>query len=141
MKRKSINVGSNAGFTLVEVLLVVAILGILATVVVVNVAGKPDQARKTATRTSIAGIQSAVQLYEMNTAKYPQTLQNLLTSSGEANWSGPYLQGGAAALADSWGNAFSYSYKGNGVFEVRSGGPDGQLNTGDDLLNSASVDK
>jgi general secretion pathway protein G len=141
MRRKSINAGSNAGFTLVEVLLVVAILGILATVVVVNVAGKADASRKTATRTSIAGIQSAIQLYEMNTAKYPQSLQNLLTSGGEPNWSGPYLQGGSAALADSWGNVFAYSYKGSGLFEVRSAGPDGQMNTGDDLLNSASQDK
>ena len=118
------------GFTLVEVLLVVAILGILATIVVVNFSGKQKGAMIKAARASIAAISTAVDLYEVDNGTYPQSLQNLITSSGEPNWSGPYIKGGLPN--DPWGVPFGYALKGGG-YEVRSAGPDMQMGSGDDI--------
>lgn len=121
------------GFTLVEVLLVVAILGILATIVVVNVAGRGDEARRSATRASIANLGSALDHYEVDTGRYPQSLDSLINNDGSPNWHGPYIKGGVLA-PDSWGTAFGYTVRENG-YELRSAGPDKAMGSADDLTN------
>jgi general secretion pathway protein G len=126
----------NEGFTLVELLLVVAILGILATVVVVNFTGKQVDAMIKATRGSIANISTAVDMYEVDTGKLPSSLQNLVTSSGEPNWNGPYLRGGIPA--DAWGTAFQYSVQGDKSYEIRSAGPDKQMGNENDITSFAN---
>lgn len=125
--------GARGGFTLVEVLLVVAILGILATIVVVNVAGRGDDARIKATRASIEAIKTALNLYDVDTGRYPQTLDSLINNDGSPNWKGPYLQQ-KTTPSDQWGTAFGYTVQEN-AFEIRSAGPDKQLGSGDDLTN------
>jgi general secretion pathway protein G len=117
----------------VEVLLVVAILGILATIVVVNVAGRGDDARIKATRASIEGIKSALNIYEMDTGRYPSSLDSLINNDGAPNWKGPYLQS-RTVPADQWGTPFGFTVQEKG-FEIRSAGPDKQLGSGDDLTN------
>jgi general secretion pathway protein G len=124
---------SRAGFTLVEVLLVVVILGILASVVVVSVGGKQKGAMIKATRASIAAICTAVDLYEVDTGKYPSSLQSLISGSGEPNWNGPYLKGGLPA--DAWGTPFAFAMKGDNSYEIRSGGPDKQVGSEDDITS------
>ncbi|MEI7438033.1 MAG: type II secretion system major pseudopilin GspG [bacterium] len=124
-----------AGFTLVEVLLVVAILGILAGVVVVNFGGKQKGAMIKATRASIQAISLAIDLYEVDNGAFPQTLQGLVQSAGEPNWSGPYIKGGLPI--DAWGTAFSYAKVGDKGYEVRSAGPDRQMSTADDVTSQA----
>ena len=124
--------GSHAGFTLIEVLLVVAILGILAGVVVVNFSGKGKGARIKATRTSIAAICTAIDMYEVDTGRFPSSLQGLVSSDGSQNWSGPYLRGGVPA--DSWGTPFSYSTQGD-AYKVISGGPDLSTGGADDITS------
>jgi general secretion pathway protein G len=124
------------GFTLIEVLLVVAILGILATVVVVNFSGHGERARIKATRASIAAICTAVDMYEVDTGRYPQSMQNLVTSSGEPNWNGPYLKGGIPT--DTWGTAFQYTAQGEKGYLVSSAGPDLQFGTADDVTSFAN---
>lgn len=132
--RRRSSSGSGAdGFTLIEVLLVVAILGILAAVVVVSLGGRREEAMIGAARTSIKGIQSALDLYEVDTGKYPQTLQSLVQSDGAPNWNGPYIKGGLPA--DPWGTAFGYTLRGSKDYEIRSGGPDKQVGSGDDITN------
>lgn len=121
------------GFTLVELLLVVAILGILATVVVVNFTGKQVDAMIKATRGSIANIGVAVDLYEVDTGKLPSSLGNLISGSGEPNWNGPYLRGGLPA--DAWGTPFSYSSQNTKSYEIRSAGPDAQTGNEDDITS------
>ena len=123
---------ARAGFTLIEVLLVVAILGILATVVVVNFAGKADNARIKATRASIAAICTAIDMYEVDTGKFPSSMDNLVQASGEPNWNGPYLKGGVPV--DQWGTAFNYSQQ-SGSYKVSSAGPDRQSGSGDDITS------
>jgi general secretion pathway protein G len=124
---------ARAGFTLIEVLLVVAILGILAAVVVVNFGGKGEQARIKTTRASIAAICTAVDLYEVDTGRYPPALKNLVDNDGAQNWHGPYIRGGVPV--DSWGTEFSYALQGDSSYVVRSAGPDTQVGNDDDLTS------
>ncbi len=110
-----------SGFTLVEILLVVAILGILAGVAVLGVKGRTDTANQAATRTSIAAIQTAIDAYEVDNGAYPQSLQNLITKGSEENWNGPYIRGGKIPR-DAWGNEFVYSVSGDGNYVIKSVG-------------------
>jgi len=123
-----------AGFTLIEVLLVVAILGILAAVVVGNFGQHGDNARIKATRASIAAIGTQIDVYQLDTGRYPTSLDNLLTSSGEPNWNGPYLRGGKDSIVDAWGTPFSYRQEG-GSYKIISAGKDLQVGTGDDITS------
>jgi general secretion pathway protein G len=131
-KRRSDEKHSRAGFTLIEVLLVVAILGILATVVVVNFGGKQKGAYIKATRASIGAVCVALDMYEVDNGKYPAALQGLLTASGEPNWNGPYLKG--SLPADAWGTALQYNLK-EDSYVVTSAGPDRNFGTEDDITS------
>jgi general secretion pathway protein G len=122
-----------AGFTLVEVLLVVAILGILAGVVVVSTKNRVPKTMIAATRMSIQGIATAVDAYEVDNGKFPSSLQALISQTSELNWNGPYVQSGRLPK-DAWGNDFQYSATESG-YKISSGGPDGQVGSGDDLTN------
>ena len=123
-----------AGFTLIEVLLVVAILGILAAVVVVNLGGKRVDAMIKATRASVAGVCTAVDLYEVDTGRYPASLDALIHNDGSPNWNGPYIKTGQIPT-DAWGTPFSLSLKGEKSYEVRSAGPDMSMGSADDITN------
>jgi general secretion pathway protein G len=133
-KMVSAGLGSTSGFTLIEVLLVVAILGILAAVVVGNFGQHGDNARIKATRASIAVISTQIDVYQLDTGRYPASLDNLLTSSGEQNWNGPYLRGGANALVDAWGTKFDYKQEQNG-YKITSAGKDTQMGGEDDITS------
>ncbi len=118
-----------AGFTLVELLLVIAILGILGTVVVVNFGSAGDDARKAGTLTSINAISQAVDLYRMKTGRLPKTLEDLTVGINDEE---PLIKAGT--LNDSWGQPFDYKVEGK-RYTIRSAAADGQLNTDDDLTN------
>ncbi len=120
---------AQAGFTLVELLLVVAILGILAGVVAYNVSGHSDKARVQATYTSMVSISTALKTYEMNNSGLPQSLDAL--TKDQADGMPPLLE--SAALNDSWGNPFQYKRLSSYKFEIRSAGADGQFGNSDDL--------
>lgn len=119
-----------AGFTLVELLLVITILGILGTVVVMNFGDVGGDARKEATRQSIAAIDSAVTVYNVKVGKMPQDLKDLTVGINEDD------QGllKSADLNDAWGNPLEYKVDGR-KYTIRSAGPDGQMNTEDDITN------
>ena len=127
------NKNSRAGFTLVEILLVVAILGILAGVAVVSLKGRTKSASIQATRTSIQAIGTAIDTYEVDNGIYPQSLQSLLTKGNESNWNGPYMKDGRMPK-DAWGNDFSYSLQSD-TYKLSSPGPDGQSGSADDITN------
>jgi general secretion pathway protein G len=121
---------SRVGFTLVELLLVVTILGILAAVVVVNFAGQGEETRRNTTRASIAAIGTAIQAYEVRMGRYPENLDDLTVATESM---APLLD--KSRLADSWGVAFQYKKTGKFEFEIRSAGPDAQMNTEDDITS------
>lgn len=119
-----------AGFTLVELLLVITILGILGTVVVMNFGDVGGDARKETTRQSILAIDQAVVLYNTKVGKMPKDISDLTTPINDGD------QGllKAKDVNDAWGNAFEYKVDGK-KYTIRSAGPDGQMNTEDDITN------
>ncbi|MFT5239362.1 MAG: general secretion pathway protein G [Candidatus Promineifilaceae bacterium] len=122
-----------AGFTLIEVLLVVAILGMLAGVVAVKFGGKSKGALIKTTRVSIAALSTAVDMYEVDTGRYPATLNNLISSDGAPNWNGPYLKGTSLPV-DGWGIPFAYQKSGDN-YKIVSAGPDASMGGGDDITS------
>lgn len=132
-KREKMLRGS-AGFTLIEMLLVVVIIGVLTAVVAGNFGKKSKAARINATRASIAAIATQIQTYQLDTGRYPSSLDDLITDSGAPNWDGPYVRGGKDALVDAWGVPFSYKLAGSD-YKITSAGPDTQAGSGDDITS------
>ncbi len=125
--------GGSDGFTLIEVLLVVAIIGVLATIGVLNLPGKQKRAMINATRGKIGSIATAVQIYEIDTGQFPSSLQSLIQSDGSPNWQGPYIQGGIPT--DPWGMDIQYVAIGDTSFKLTSAGPDRQYGSADDITS------
>jgi general secretion pathway protein G len=124
-------------FTLVEIMLVVAILGILAALVIPRIAGKSEEARITRTQADIkGGIKTALDEFEVDNGFYPSSLQDLLTQPRNAkNWHGPYLD---QAPLDPWSNVYQYTYPGKHnatSYDLWSMGPDGKSGDQDDIGN------
>ena len=127
---KKIEKQARGGFTLVELLLVVTILGILATVVVVGLGGQSVRARVEATRASISAISTAVSTFDATKSRLPESLDELTVETGDT---AALLN--KSSLNDSWGNPFSYKKVSKFKYEIRSAGPDGQTGTEDDITN------
>jgi len=132
------------GFTLIEIMLVVIIIGILTAMIVPNIAGRSDVARKTAARTDIeSNLATALDLYHMDTGRYPTTEQGLMAlvkapTSGPvpAQWSGPYLKK-KKIPKDPWGHDYSYVCPGAhnpDNYDLSSLGADG-VESSDDITN------
>lgn len=121
---------NRAGFTLMEILLVVAILGILAGIVAIKTVGQADKARRQETWTQIALLKTAISQFEMEVGRLPNDLKELVIK-GDDKWPGPFLDADEVPK-DGWGNEFKYEYK-DKLVRVTSPGKDGQFGTEDDL--------
>ncbi len=104
------------GFTLIEIMVVVIILGILAAIVAPNVIGRVGDAQVSAARQDLRGIESALKLYRLDNFGYPTTEQGLRALVAKPadpnvrNWKGRYLE---REPKDPWGNAYLYLNPGN----------------------------
>jgi len=128
------------GFTLIELLLVLVILAVLAAVVVPKFTRRSEQARVTAARTDIANLEVALDMFEIDTGRYPTSqegMEALVSVPGNApDWHGPYIKRGVPN--DPWGNPYVYRYPGQqntDGYDLYSYGPDGQEGTDDDIDN------
>ena len=117
-----------SGFTLIELMVVLVILGIIMGLVVPNVVGRGDEARVDAAKADIKTIEQQLELYRLHNSHYPSTDQGLEalvskpSGSPEAkNWRGPYLK---KLPKDPWDNEYGYINDG-GTPEVISYGADG----------------
>ena len=139
-------VRGEAGFTLVELLLVLVILGILAALVLPKFTGRTEQARITAAYTQISTFKTALDAFEVDTGSYPRGqdgLQQLIVQPADGTgWRGPYL--GSDIPLDPWGHPYTYEYPGRlnpSGFDIISMGPDGQPGTADDIMNAGITAK
>ncbi len=137
-KRSGKKIPRIAGFTLIELMLVVVIIGALAAMVLPRLTGRSEQARIAAVKTDIqANIATALKLYELDNGNFPSTsegLAALLNKPGSAvNWNGPYSE---KKPIDAWGREYKYKSPGEhrSDYDLYSLGKDGAEGT-DDITN------
>jgi general secretion pathway protein G len=130
----------HAGFTLVEVLLVLIILVIIGSIVVPNLFGVKDKANIDAAKAQVTSLKGAMQMYRLDFNKYPGTLKELMEKPSDNTqsdkWHGPYLEG--KMKTDPWGHEYQYQSPGKkntDGYDIWSTGPDGQNGTDDDIGN------
>jgi general secretion pathway protein G len=124
--------GAARGFTLIEIMVVVVIMGILAALIVPKLMGRTDDARIIAAKQDIATVMQALKLYKLDNQRYPTTEQGLQALIAKPT-TGPAADGWKAGgyldklPKDPWGNPYQYLYPGiKGDLDVFSLGADGQ---------------
>jgi general secretion pathway protein G len=129
------------GFTLVEILVVVVILGLLASIVVTNLIPASDSAKITAASVQIREIENALDIYRLHNGFYPTTEQGLeaLVNKPSTNpQPKKYMEGGYLKKIpmDPWGNPFIYRSPGDkGVIDIISCGPSGEEGSDNNITN------
>jgi general secretion pathway protein G len=125
------------GFTLIEIMVVLVILGVMAALVVPRVVGRTDDARKAAAKTDISSLMNALKLYNLDNYRYPtnaQGLQALVQKPSVQPVPQNFKDGGYLDKlpADPWGNPYQYQNPGkHGEIDIYSYGVDGQTASGD----------
>ena len=127
----------NRGFTLIEIMVVLVIIGVMAALVAPRIMGRAEDARKVAAKSDISSILNALKLYNLDNMRYPtnsQGLNALVKRPTIAPIPNSYKDGGYLDKlpADPWGNPYQYQNPGkHGEIDVYSFGPEGQTGSGD----------
>jgi len=123
-----------SGMSLIEIIIVVALLGTLMAYLVRNLIGTSEEAKKDQTKLAFGVLTQALQLYQVNCNRLPTTdqgLDALLTAPGDSKcWRGPYTEDNK--LQDPWGVKFGFESDGR-TYKIISAGPDGSLGNEDDI--------
>jgi general secretion pathway protein G len=117
------------GFTLIEMIAVIIIIGLIAAFVAPKVIGQGDNARAKLATAAIADLGGKLELFKLEVGRYPNTsegLKALVSNPGSlSNWGGPYAKD--SEIKDPWGNDFAYTSPGQkGPYEIKSLGADGK---------------
>ncbi len=148
------NRGVHSAFTLVELLVVIAILGILISLVTAGAQAARRRGAVTKAKTTVAGLETAIAMYESDMGAYPETgnaglVAALQDDPDDVDWGGPYMEFKQdelkdGALVDPWGNPYEYVSVNGGApkhrersYDLYSLGPNGQDDDGaiDDIYN------
>lgn len=127
--RHSYPIRRRQGFTLIELMIVVVILGLLATIVMPKILSRPDQARRVKAKADIRSIQSALALFKTDTGRFPTTsegLEALVNNPGIKGFNADgYLE---SVPVDPWGNRYVYLSPGirSKDYDLKSYGKDGE---------------
>jgi len=133
-ERSNVRVKKHAGFTLIELMVVIVILSILAVYVAPKLVGREEQAKQVKARVDMQGLETALKLYKLDNGRYPTTEQGLEalveppeTGKSAENWRrGGYIEKGKIA-SDPWGNDYIYLSPGShGDYDIISYGADGE---------------
>lgn len=130
-----------SGFTLMEILLVLAILVVLASMVGLSYSRIQKSMQVSSARTQIGLLEDAVKAYQIGVGSLPPNLEALLAAPPElpnpAKWQGPYLEKQTLPV-DPWDQPFQYEIvdQANDKFQIRSNGPDRQPGTTDDIATT-----
>ena len=134
MMRNRQNRRRRGGFTLLELMLVLAILVVLAGVAITNIGGAQDDAYQRTTQVTLDNLKTSIRMYRVKVNQMPESLEALVTGPSDpeqkAMFGEPIID---EVPKDGWGNELTYTLSGN-EFEIRSGGKDGQVNTEDDIV-------
>lgn len=127
---KTISKRRQQGFTLIEILVVMAIISMLAIMVAPNIFNQQAGAKRDAALSQISTLEAALDTHRLDVGEYPDSLEGLMENdSDSAAWNGPYLR--RAVPQDPWGN--DYVYEGSSrEFTLISYGADGQRGGEDD---------
>jgi len=133
------------GFTLIEILLVLAILGVIAGLAVPRLIARQKHANVDATRLTIKGVEQSLKLYaidhlgDLPTTDLGLKVLVVAPSRNDPNWRGPYLD---TLPKDAWGRPLNYALPGKlnpKGYDIVSAGADGQFGSADDIANDAST--
>ena len=133
----------NEGFTLVELLVVLVIMGLVMSIVGPRVLNYLTSSRERTTRLQISSFQSALDLFYLDSGRYPSASEGLEAlikrPSSNDSWNGPYLQQ-SAVPTDPWGNPYRYKLPGSGEapYQIISLGSDGRDGGQDDAADIAN---
>jgi len=126
--RKPFIPGANKGMSLIEILIVIALLGTVMTILIQNLTGSQEQAMRDAARLSMQQLQSSLQMYKVHNYRFPKTDEGLdalvIKPSNSRRWRGPYTE--KSKLKDPWGTEFGYESDGR-TFKIISAGPSADL--------------
>jgi general secretion pathway protein G len=114
------------GFTLIEILIVVAIIGLIASLIAPNLIGRYEKSKEEVAKAQVEMLSSGVLSFKLDVGRYPNSLEELLKSS-DPNWRGPYLSK-QNLPKDPWGKDYQFKCPGDhGPFDLYSLGPEGKL--------------
>lgn len=119
----NIKISNQKAFSLIEILIVLAIIGILLTIAIPNLFKAEEATRKRATEIEMRGIIASIYNYRLANYSLPKSLRDLVNEG--------YIK--SSALTDEWGTEYKFEVKGNKVI-ITSAGPDKKFNTKDDIV-------
>lgn len=125
----------NAGFTIVEIIIVIALIGTILSILITQLTSTQDQAMRDAARLAMGKVQQSLQLYRVHNHKYPGTDEGLealvSNTAGSNSWRGPYME--AEKIKDPWNTPMQYETD-QKTIKLTSAGPDLEFGTDDDVI-------